>query len=142
MASNHARRGLTCLGRVAAVAVAMTALAACGDDQSAQDRYCEAGEALRTDILALQDLDLIGEGVDGLESALNTIDDDLEALRDAARESAADEVEALESAVADVESAVTQLGEQLSTDNVSTLVDAIGAVGSAAQDVYATLSDC
>ncbi len=142
MVSNGARRVATRIGWVLAAVAVFSVSAACGGDESAQERYCAAGEALRSDILALQDLDLVGEDADGLESALDTIDDDLDEMREAARDSAADEIEALQSAVTDVEDAVSRLGEQLSTDNVQGLTDAILGVAGAAQDVYATLSDC
>ena len=118
--------------------------AGCSDDdeKSAQELYCEGGDSLQTTIGALTDLDLIAEGTNGLESALSAVQDDLGQLRDAATDAAADDVEELEDALDDFDSAVDELGGEISTDNVAALTAAMRTVGSAAEGVYATLTDC
>ena len=60
---------------VAAIPViGLLSLAACGDDdESSQDRYCEAGEQLRTDMAALLDVDIIATGTDGLQAAVSDV---------------------------------------------------------------------
>ena len=117
-------------------------LTACGDDESAQDRYCNAGEDLQGSVAALADVDLIAEGTDGLESALNQIGDDVDTLQDAATDAAADDVDAVESAVQGLEDAVANVGGELSSENIDGVLTALGAVVSAVDGLATTLSDC
>ena len=118
---------------------------ACGDDDDEadpQEAYCEAGAELRSSISALADLDLISEGTNGLQTRLDAIRDDLSDLRDAGEEAAADEIDALDTAVDDLGSAIEDVSGSLSQDNVAQVGAAIGDVTEAAQAVYTTLSDC
>mgnify|MGYP001827804755 CR=1 FL=1 len=134
------------LGGRAAVVVAflsMFALVGCGDDdKSAQERYCEAGESLASSLGALTNLDLIAQGTDGLEEAAEEVQDDVDELRDAASDAAADDVAALEQSVDELENAISALGGDLTTENVATVSAAIQTVGTSAQAVFDTLSDC
>ena len=61
----------------------------------------EAGDSLQTDINALADLDLISEGIDGLQQRFSTIKADLDQLRESGSDVASDEISALETAVDD-----------------------------------------
>ena len=125
--------------------VIVLVLAGCGDsdgDTSSQEKYCEAGQSLESSVSGLTDLDLVAEGTNGLESALGAVQDDLAQLLDAATDAAADEVAALEQSVDDLDSALADLGGEISTDNVSTLSAAVQSVGSAATGVFGTLTDC
>lgn len=119
-------------------------LAGCGDDddESAQDQYCAAGESLRSSIGALTDLDLIAEGTDGLNAAVDQVRDDADALRDAASETTEDDVAALEQSIDDLRSAIEALGGELSADNVSGVATAIESTATSATAVFDTLSDC
>lgn len=125
-----------------ATILGVVALAGCGDDETAQERYCNAGESLATSLSALTSLDLIAEGTDGLESAVDQVQDDLDDLQDAASDAAADEVDALDQAVDALDSAISDLGGDLTADNASAVGAAIGEVSTAAQAVLGTLSDC
>ncbi|MGI9643030.1 MAG: hypothetical protein ACR2N9_09625 [Acidimicrobiia bacterium] len=127
-----------------AVVLALVAFG-CGDDddgQSAQEKYCEAGQSLESSVNALTDLDLVAEGTDSLESAIDTIADEVDALQDAAADAAEDEVDALEDALDELDDAFSDLGDDISTDNVGALQTAIQGVSTAAQGVYGTLTDC
>lgn len=120
-------------------------LVGCGDDGdegSAQDRYCDAGQSLEDSIRSLSDLDLVAEGTDGLESAIGAVRDDLTTLRDTATDATADDVESLSESVDELRNTLSDLGDEISAGNVSALRDAIRSVGSAAQAVYDTLTDC
>ena len=120
------------------------ALAGCGsdDEASAQEQYCEAGASLRSSVEALTNIDLISEGTSGLEDALNAVTDDLSTLRDTADAAAEPEVEALTDSVDDLQSSVSDLGGEITADNATALAAAVQSVGSSAQAVYDTLSDC
>lgn len=130
---------------VCGAAVVGVMLAGCGDDddgRSAQEIYCDAGESLESSVTALSDLDVVAEGTDGLRSATDDVKQDVAELRDAATDAAADEAEALAQAVDSLDSAVSDLGEDISADNVTELTTAVQAVASSAQAVYGTLADC
>lgn len=132
------------VGLIAAAAITM-ALAGCGSDDdelSAQEQYCEAGASLQSSVEALTNIDLISEGTSGLEDALNAVTDDLSTLRDTADSAAEPEVEALTDSVDELQSSVSDLGGEISADNATALAAAVQSVGSAAQAVYDTLSDC
>jgi hypothetical protein len=134
------RRSATILV-AAGLAVAMTA---CGsdDEPSAQEQYCEAGESLETSVDSLINLDLLAEGTDGLESAVDDVKGDVSELRDTATDASSDDVSALEQSVDDLGSAVSDLGGEITSVNVETVSIAAQNVGTAAQAVYGTLSDC
>lgn len=117
-------------------------LAACGDDESAQDRYCAAGEELGSSLGALTDLDLIAEGTSGLESAVQQVQDDVSELRDAATDATSDDVDALNDAIGTLESASSDLGGDLTSENAAAVSTAIQGVASAAGAVFDTLGDC
>ena len=70
------------------------------------------------------------------------VKDDVSSLADAASEAAADEVAALEQSLSALESALTGLAGGITADNVGELTTAVQAVGTSAQAVYGTLSDC
>lgn len=136
------RRGV----RVGAAAMLTGAVvvAGCGsdDDESAQDRYCDAGESLESSLDELADLDLVAEGTDGLTAAVDQVQSDLGDLRDSASDAAADEVSALEQSVDDLNGAISALGGDLTRDNATAVGTAIDNVAAAAQSVLDTLRDC
>lgn len=133
----------TALRTVAVAALLGVALlAGCGDDESAQDRYCEAGAALESSVAALFEVDVIAEGTDGVRAAVDAVQDDVEELAESARDATADDVDALDSAVGDLNDAIAAAGEQLTEENATAVVDAIGAVQQAWNRVSDTLSDC
>ena len=126
----------------AAALLAVGGLAACGDDEpSAQEKYCEAGEELRSSFDALLAVDIAG-GVSAVSEALDEIRADVTELQDAATEAAADEVEALGTAINGIGDALSGLGDELSAENVQAVGTAISEAATAADAVYATLTDC
>lgn len=129
---------------IAALLVGVAALAACGsdDDESAQDRYCAAGDDLESSVTALTQIDLIAEGTNGLDDALGAVEDDVSTLADTASEAASDEVSALEESVQDLGSALEGLAGEITSDNVSVVATAVESLATSAQAVYQTLTDC
>jgi HAMP domain-containing protein len=132
-------------GRLSVATVALLSLgglAACGDDESAQDRYCAAGDEFRASLDALLDLELLSGGVPAVSEALDTVRADLTELRETATEAAADEVEALEQAINGIGDSLSDAGTELSIEKVEAVGTAFSDAASAAQEVYATLADC
>jgi len=125
-----------------ALTLGAAVLAACGDDESAQDRYCEAGESLNASVSALFDLDVVAEGTNGLRSAIEDVNNDLTELRDSASDAASDEVDALNDAVGALDDALNAAGDSLTADNATGVVDAIGGVRAAFAAIGDTLTDC
>ena len=134
------RTGYAAIGLVVGIGL----LAGCGsdDDASAQEKYCEAGQTLESSVAALANLDLVGGGTDGLESALETVKDAANDLGDSATDAADDEVSALEESVEALDDAISDLGGDISTENASTVATAVENVATSAQAVYGTLTDC
>ena len=133
----------------ALLAVGALALAAgCSDDEeageatSSQEAYCAAGDELRASMSSLVDLDVLAEGTNGIQDAASTVANDLDELRAAADDAAADEVATLQEAVEDVTDALSELGNDLTVDNAGAVIDAIENAASAANAVFDTLSDC
>ena len=123
-------------------AMGLCAVACSDDDQSAQERYCEAGASLESSVNELLNLDVIAEGTSGMETAVDAVEEDVDELRDSATDAAADDVDALSNALSDLGDALSAAGGELTSDNATAVVDAISAVQAAATDVYATLTDC
>ncbi len=137
----HTGRGIRRLAVVACIGA--LALVACGsDEESAQDQYCQAGADLKSSLASLIDLDLLASGTDGLNEAIEQVSDDVDALRDSASNATVDDVEALQASVNGLKDAISTLGGNLSSANVTAVSDAIGAVSASAQAVTSTLSDC
>lgn len=134
----RAVRSMALAGAMALCAVACSD----DDDQSAQERYCEAGASLESSVNELLNLDVIAEGTSGVETAVDAVEEDVDELRDSATDAAADEVDALSNALSDLGDALSAAGGELTSDNATAVVDAIGAVQAASTDVYATLTDC
>jgi hypothetical protein len=109
---------------------------------AADDAFCAAGDDLREDVEALADLDVVAEGVDGVRQQLDTIQDDVAALRESGREVAADEIASLETALDDLRTAVDALaGGDISAANARNAIAAIGEVGTAANAVRTQLDE-
>jgi hypothetical protein len=135
------------------------------EEPTAAQKYCEAGQSLESSINALvglvgvddarQALDLVTQSTsvttmnDDLESAIDAVEDDLDALQETATDAAADEVDVVERAMGDLNDALSKLSSNLFTssetadlDNAAAAQDAAQGVATAAQAVYGTLTDC
>lgn len=137
-ATSRRTRGAGCAAAVLAIAT----LAGCGDDESAQDRYCEAGESLESSISALFSVNVISDGTSGVSEALDAVRGDVEELVDSASDATSGDVDALNDAVDGLNDAVGTAGDDLSEENVNGVVDAIDGVRAAFGSVTETLSDC
>ncbi len=119
-------------------------VAACGsddgDEASAEERFCEAGDSLRTDITALADLDIISEGTSGLQERFSTIEADIDQLRESGSEVASEEISTLETAVSDFGTTLDDLGNDLSAQGAVAVGSALSNLTSAASGVFDALS--
>jgi hypothetical protein len=135
--SRHLLRHAALAGLAAA---SVLGLAACGDDggdggdgdEGAAEGagVCEARDELTESFAALGDIDVVNDGTDAVRAAVDSIGEDLEALREAAGDEADDELDAVGAAVDDLRTAVGDLGGE-----------SVGAVGTALADLSVALGD-
>ena len=109
------------------IACLVLGAAACGGDddngQSAEERFCEAGDELQSQVSGLADMDVVAEGTDALESRFDEIGITIDELRDAGADIAEDELSALESAFDELEEAFDAIsGGNITAEAASALV--------------------
>jgi hypothetical protein len=123
---------------VAVTFVALGTLAACGDDDddssadttpaptttSAEDALCADREQLTTAMQGLTELDIVASGTDGLQAAVTEVKDSLSALKESASDSFQPQVEAVESSIQGLETAISD--------------GSVSGIASAAADVAST----
>jgi len=134
------------VGLMASLLVLATA---CGDDDDADrtgdeaSAVCDATDELDSSVNALGGLDVSAEGTDAVDTAVDDVRNDIEAVRDAAQGEVDDEVEDVETAFDELEAAVATFGDQESTgaavagvsNAVADLATAVGALfGALPQD--------
>lgn len=120
--------------------LAIGLLSACGDDSSPEAAYCEAGDDLEASVQALRDVDIVAEGVSGVEDRLGDVSDDLATLKERAADVASDDIDALDTAVSQLRASIDGLGDDVSAAGASEAIAAVGAVVDAANGVRETLA--
>jgi hypothetical protein len=128
-----------------AVALAtLLALSACGDDDdgnqaanstttaeatttSTGDALCATIDDAEQDIRALGDIDVLADGTDAVEASLTTIREDLAEIRELAPDTAPEEAEAFDNALASLDDAITVVGDGSLTAEAAQDVVAAGA---------------
>jgi len=141
---HRSRVALRVLG-IASIACA-GALTACGSDsdsdaESSQEIFCEAGQSLRNSVAGIADIDIVSGGTDAVTEQFSAIQDDVTELRESGADVASEEIDALGTAVDDVESALSDLGDDISISGASTVGDAIVNLVSAAGALIERLDD-
>ena len=137
----------------------LLALGACGDDDdgdqaanstttaeatttSTSDELCAAVDDAEQDIGALADIDVLAEGTDAVEASLTTIREDLAELRDLAPETAPDEADAFDNALASLGDAITAVGDgSLTAESAQDVVAAGASTIEAGQAYLGALDD-
>jgi hypothetical protein len=102
------------------------AVTACSDD-SASSALCDSADELQSDLSALTDVDVRSDGVDALGSALQDVEDAATSLADEAGDELQPEVDGLQTALSDLGSAISGA----SSDGLQPVTTAIGDVGDA-----------
>ena len=122
----------------------LLALSACGDDDdgdqaanstttaeatttSSGDALCAAIDDAEQDIRALGDSDVLAQGTDAVEASLTTIRDDVAEIRELAPDTAPEEAEAFDNALASLDDAISALGDEPITAESAEDVVAAGA---------------
>lgn len=140
--------------RVLAVLAVAMLMAACGDDSgssstttasaesttipttTAPDDLCGDAEALRSSVSELEDVDLVAEGTNGASAAISAVQDDLAALSESAGDDLQPQVQAVEDAIDELDTAVDNLDS-----DPATALEAVANVATSASALIATLDD-
>jgi hypothetical protein len=133
------------------------ALSACGDDDdqaanstttaeptttSNGDELCAAIDDAEQAIGALADIDVLAEGTDAVEARLTTIREDLAEIKELAPDTAPEEAEAFDSAMASFDDAITALGDgSLTAESAQDVVTAGASTIEAGQAYLGALDD-
>jgi hypothetical protein len=136
----------------------LLALSACGDDDGDQaanstttaestttspdDALCGAIDDVEQDIRALGDIDVLAEGTDAVEARLTSIREDLTEIKELAPDTAPDEADAFDSALASLDDAIAALGDgSLTAQSVQDVVAAAASTVETGQAYLDTLND-
>jgi hypothetical protein len=135
----------------------LLALSACGDDDGDQaassttaestttspdDALCGAIDDVEQDIRALGDIDVLAEGTDTVEARLTSIREDLTEIQELAPDTAPDEADAFDSALASLDDAIAAVGDgSLTAQSVQDVVAAGTSTVEAGQAYLDTLND-
>ncbi len=138
--------------RVLAVLAVALLMAACSDDDdsassttaaadesttTASDDVCDDAEALRSSVAELEDVDLVAEGTDGATAAISAVQDDLAAFGESAGDELQPQVQAVEDAIDELETAV----DNLDSDPAGTALNAAANVAASASTLIDTVDD-
>ncbi|HKY17190.1 MAG TPA: hypothetical protein VJM33_19845 [Microthrixaceae bacterium] len=125
-------------------------VAGCGDDDDsssattaaptteAEGDVCADRDALQSSVEELRDVDLTAEGTNGVEAAVGAVKEDLDALGTSVSDELEPEVEAVRTAVDELETAVDDLD---SDGGVSNALAAVAAVARSASTLVGSLGD-
>ena len=144
--------------RALAVALAtLLALSACGDDDdgnqaanstaeatttSTSEALCAAIDDTEHDIRALGNSDVLAEGTDAVGARLTTIRDDLAEIRELAPDTAPEEAEDFDNALASLDDAIAALGDEpLTAESAQDVVAAGASTIEAGQAYLGALDD-
>ena len=108
-----------------------------------KEEVCEARDNLKLSIAALTDTKLLASGTEGIKAAVADVKTSLSAFAEAGKESYKPEVQALQSAVDGVETAVDSLGTSTAGGSVASIAGAAFAAQQAASALFTKLTaDC
>jgi hypothetical protein len=131
------------LGGTAVVALALT-VAGCGSDSdsgssssttTAQEAVCKDKTALEDSVKNLTNLDLATAGEGKIESDAKDVQKNLDALGESVKANLEPEVDALKSAVQDLEDSIKNFGDQSISQSLQDAGSAISKVGSTSADL-------
>jgi hypothetical protein len=107
--------------------------------RAASSDVCTSKDSLQSSIKALENPSLLSEGKSGLTSALDDVKHNLDDLSTAAKDEAQPQVDAVKSALTQLQDAIGNFGNGSLSDNIKKTGDAISKVGSTSSDLFTTL---
>jgi hypothetical protein len=122
----------------AATSAAASPTAASGP--AGKEQICAARDQLKTSVAALVNPALLTGGTTGIKAAVDNVQSDLDAVKKAGKQDYATDVDALQSALQQLQTAVGKLGNGNATDNLQAVGTAIASTGTAAEALITKLN--
>jgi ABC-type Fe3+-hydroxamate transport system substrate-binding protein len=104
-----------------------------------KDAVCSDKTALENSVKDITNIDLTG-GESAVESAVDKVKDNLDALGDSVKADLRPQVDDVKSAIDELETVVRNFGDGSLTDNLQDAGDAVAKVGSTSADLFSSLS--
>jgi hypothetical protein len=102
-----------------------------GASSTGSEEFCQARSDFNDSIDELKDVNPITDGTQGIENALNDVEDNLQAMRDAASDEARPEIDAFQDSFSDLKNAISNVDDV----GISGVADAVRDTVSAADDL-------
>ena len=109
------------------------------NDPAGKEEVCAARDQLKTSVAALTDATLLTGGTAGIKAAVAQVQTDRAAVKTAGKETYATEVDAMQSAVDQLETAAGELGNGNAAENLQSVGSAIAVTGVAAEKLFTKL---
>jgi hypothetical protein len=106
---------------------------------SSKQAVCVARDNLKSSVAALASPSLLTGGKAGIQSALNTVKTNLDAVASEAGTVYKPQVDAVKTAVSDLQTALSNLGSGSTTNNLQAAGTAIANIGTTAETLITTL---
>ena len=107
---------------------------------ASKEAVCTARDNLKQSMTDLADPSLLTGGKNGIESAVNKVQKNLDALESAAKTDYKPQVDKVKSSFEQVKTAVGDLGNGKLSDNLQQIGDAISALGTSISSLYDVLA--
>ena len=115
----------------------------CWEPSAASVRSCNARTKLKNNLQSLEDPSLLTEGKSGIQSSLDSVEQDVNNLTDAAKSDYKPQVDAVKSAIEDLKTAVGNMGDGSLTQNLQDVGKAVTKVGSTTETLLNQVkADC
>ena len=106
---------------------------------AAKQQLCQARDQLKTSVQALTKASLLVGGTTAIKAAVDKVQTDLTDLKAAAQQTYGPQVDAMQTALTQLETAVGTLGTGSATQNLQAVGTAIAPVGTTSADLFTTL---
>jgi hypothetical protein len=130
----------------AAVAVALLTLgAACSDDDSSDGgtptpSVCDRRDAVEVAVANVADIDVLAEGTDALKAAVDDLETEVSALKEAVSEDLQDEVDAMETAASDAGDTLDEIDSEATlNEKIDDLQAALTGIATTSADLLTAL---
>lgn len=140
-------KGHTKLAGLALAVLVVVTLPACGSSSgsssggsSGKQAVCDARANLQESMKALADPALLTGGKSGIQSAVKQVQQDLDALKSAAKDNNKPQIDDVKSSLDKVDTAVGNLGDGNLADNLQSLGNAISDLGSSIGSLASSLT--
>ena len=104
-----------------------------------KEAVCAARDQLQASVADLTSTSLLGEGTTAVKAAVDKVQADLDALAAAGREDYRPQLDAMQSALQELQTTVSSIGDGNTSDNLAALGSSIAPTAAAAQQLFAQL---